>query len=212
MLKRPKNINFCIPEDVWAALDAAVSQEEFYRIYLQNDSSTGHQNSCCAECQKAYGGCNWSRDFSPVPGWITVKTDLSDRYHDQSGTKILYCPEFVEGAPSKKYYKTDDESAFIRLWEGVLHQAKLDYAKYLRAEFETHKKLWHTDRMTLQQYNMLKGDIGELDGKQRSCEYVFGRFASKARVETLNAIFRNAVTGGKKVKPCVRRTERISEK
>lgn len=56
-----------------------------------------HENPCWT-CQKACGGCSWSRSFSPVPGWRANKT----KKRGQGGTKggciesyyIRSCPEY----------------------------------------------------------------------------------------------------------------------
>lgn len=48
-----------------------------------------HENPCWT-CQKACGGCSWSRSFSPVPGWTAEKTP-------RGGWHITACPEFVRG-------------------------------------------------------------------------------------------------------------------
>lgn len=52
----------------------------------------------CFDCKKACGGCSWSKDFEPVPGWIAeecyipiVEDNLTchiETYH------ITACPQF----------------------------------------------------------------------------------------------------------------------
>lgn len=49
----------------------------------------------CWRCAKACGGCSWSADLTPVPGWIAEKRS----YPVEKGMKetsyiIRYCPEF----------------------------------------------------------------------------------------------------------------------
>ena len=55
----------------------------------------------CWTCAKAYGGCSWSKNFTPVPGWIAEKRrytekEFSDRRKnvDRVTYAIEYCPEF----------------------------------------------------------------------------------------------------------------------
>ena len=48
-------------------------------------------NELCFKCVNAAGGCNWSNRLQPVPGWKTKP----GRY--AGWTKIIECPEFVEG-------------------------------------------------------------------------------------------------------------------
>ena len=53
--------------------------------------------SLCWYCEKAVGGCRWSRYFQPVQGWKALSTVL---YHGkgEAGMKsylVLDCPEFA---------------------------------------------------------------------------------------------------------------------
>lgn len=48
------------------------------------------QDQLCWRCKNACGGCRWSREFKPIPGWTAVPT-----FKDRSNTyNILKCPEF----------------------------------------------------------------------------------------------------------------------
>lgn len=58
----------------------------------------------CWYCEKAIGGCCWSRYFQPVPGWKALSTVV---YHSRSqkGMKsflVLDCPEFKADMPEEK--------------------------------------------------------------------------------------------------------------
>ena len=50
----------------------------------------------CWTCKNCYGGCNWSRDFEPVEGWIAEKTFIESNEEYADSYKILYCPEYME--------------------------------------------------------------------------------------------------------------------
>lgn len=56
-------------------------------------------NELCFSCDNACGGCSWSREFKPVPGWtaepslIWVGDRQMDSYH------ITDCPEFAADKP-----------------------------------------------------------------------------------------------------------------
>lgn len=59
----------------------------------------------CWDCKKACGGCSWSKNFEPVPGWIAEERVL---YHRGNGEKIRtssyhirYCPEFERDDPKE---------------------------------------------------------------------------------------------------------------
>ena len=49
----------------------------------------------CWRCQKACGGCSWSRNFEPVEGWEATPTVVKDSVGDIDSYKITGCPEFV---------------------------------------------------------------------------------------------------------------------
>jgi hypothetical protein len=51
----------------------------------------------CYICQKACGGCSWSKRFVPVPGWDAKPTIIKDKEGYISSYKINKCPEFVRG-------------------------------------------------------------------------------------------------------------------
>jgi hypothetical protein len=34
------------------------------------------KSNICFDCDRACGGCSWSRNFEPVPGWTATKTTL----------------------------------------------------------------------------------------------------------------------------------------
>ena len=49
----------------------------------------------CWLCKNACGGCNWSKYFKPVDGWIAEPTIVKDSGGDFSSYKIHKCPEFI---------------------------------------------------------------------------------------------------------------------
>lgn len=46
--------------------------------------------SLCEFCQKYCAGCNWTRKFQPVDGWVAEERWESDGLHAWVG----WCPEF----------------------------------------------------------------------------------------------------------------------
>ena len=62
------------------------------RKYKESKNST-----LCWNCEKATGGCSWSRDFTPVEGWKAKPTKIKE----DGGKTIIdsfivkKCPEFV---------------------------------------------------------------------------------------------------------------------
>ena len=49
----------------------------------------------CWDCEKALGGCSWSRHFKPIEGWDAIY--IPDRPQNPATYSIIACPEFVEG-------------------------------------------------------------------------------------------------------------------
>ena len=50
----------------------------------------------CWTCQKACGGCSWSRSFTPVKGWIAEKTFIESNGEHANSYKIISCPEYIK--------------------------------------------------------------------------------------------------------------------
>ena len=62
-------------------------------------SNTENRANICFDCKKACGGCSWSKNFTPVKGWLanktkirTYKDNIEERY--TTSYNILFCPEF----------------------------------------------------------------------------------------------------------------------
>ncbi len=53
----------------------------------------------CWDCAKAIGGCSWADEFKPVKGWKAIVHGRNiDGELDQTGYKVLRCPEFKRDA------------------------------------------------------------------------------------------------------------------
>ena len=58
----------------------------------------GYQPQLCWSCGNAYGGCEWTDRFEPVPGWDATQTLL-----DQGAERMVRsyciksCPKYVKG-------------------------------------------------------------------------------------------------------------------
>jgi hypothetical protein len=51
----------------------------------------------CWRCERACGGCTWSKNGKPVDGWEATPTIIRDYIGDFPSYKITYCPEFIKG-------------------------------------------------------------------------------------------------------------------
>ena len=71
-------------------------------------NSTNRAN-ICIDCEKACGGCSWSKDFTPVPGWtatpvvrrVWTKLDKKKIVHNCETYSITACPLFERTKPRK---------------------------------------------------------------------------------------------------------------
>ena len=80
------------------------------------------ENKLCKTCQNATGGCNWSKNFTPVPGWTAelVKYQgavVSLTYH------ITACPEYIP-LKHRTPYPCDRCGAFIHELPYICEQCK----------------------------------------------------------------------------------------
>lgn len=49
----------------------------------------------CWSCERACGGCEWSREFKPVKGWTAEKTVIEDNGEHCETYKIIKCPKYI---------------------------------------------------------------------------------------------------------------------
>lgn len=88
----------------------------------------GAANELCFLCDKACGGCSWSRDFTPVAGWTATPTRINPGggAAPTSSYHIEDCPEFSGVRPPKM---EDISKERIRL--GVIRQEMITVRKQL---------------------------------------------------------------------------------
>ena len=66
------------------------------------DCLTSKPQQLCWDCANACGGCEWSKDFQPVPGWdaifAPVKANKSGKPKEfkLESYAIRACPKFVK--------------------------------------------------------------------------------------------------------------------
>ena len=79
----------------------------------------------CETCQKYAGGCSWSRDFTPVPGWDATPIE-------KHGSVVIYsyeihhCPEYVQDEPRNALERAERDGTEINRL-GVCLMAKNGY-------------------------------------------------------------------------------------
>ena len=78
------------------------------RMYNQNNNSKKQhikktkKGQLCWDCANACSGCSWSRNFTPVQGWIAESTTIVFKHpngneHETKTYKIIECPEYRKG-------------------------------------------------------------------------------------------------------------------
>lgn len=91
----------------------------------------GKTNDLCFRCDKACGGCSWSKSFAPIPGWTAEPSRICVGIDNFVETwHITDCPEFVGKPPKEKLEKDDINipliEAMVRLTRSEM---KLSFAK-----------------------------------------------------------------------------------
>lgn len=66
------------------------------------DKYTYVSKQLCWDCKKATGGCSWSKNFIPVPGWtatpaVIKSTSGRNNVMITETYSITACPEFERG-------------------------------------------------------------------------------------------------------------------
>ena len=58
----------------------------------------------CWKCAKACGKCSWSRDFTPVTGWVAERHDVAmwPEGKEAVSYRIYECPEFEQDPPRER--------------------------------------------------------------------------------------------------------------
>lgn len=85
----------------------AERQREWYQNNRKKQEHT-MTNTICIDCKHAVPtadgrfGCEWSRSFQPVTGWVAVRRDLkvqegAGRTRLSLSYKVESCPKFIEG-------------------------------------------------------------------------------------------------------------------
>ena len=68
---------------------------------MVSENSYHYTPQPCWTCKKACGGCSWSANYIPIPGWVAeptiIKNSLGDGKGDLRSYKIISCPEYKEG-------------------------------------------------------------------------------------------------------------------
>ena len=61
----------------------------------------GRKTQPCWGCKRACGGCSWSQDFTPIPGWVATETLVGSSKcgREYKSYQIEKCPEFEPDEP-----------------------------------------------------------------------------------------------------------------
>lgn len=83
------------------------------------------EESPCWNCGNACGGCSWSRDFVPVPGWDADANILADG--TMRGYTIRYCPEQIPDDHESFKCREIDTGGMMALLEAMAAGIRDDY-------------------------------------------------------------------------------------
>lgn len=152
---------------------AEESAKEYLRIYVPK---RGDANECCFICKKNAGGCAWSREFKPIPGWQATKREQST-FHELGGFsyKIHYCPEFEEGDSAKG--QNYDTERCMDLLEAVYRAAAYDYKKAFEEKRALSKK----------KPGLHRSEIFRLNIEMSECANFLGPYAPRLHEELTRA-------------------------
>lgn len=70
---------------------------KYYKKTIIEEDYTKNNYTKCWTCKNACGGCCWSREFKPVPGWKAEKTFIPSNVGHEESYKIIECPEYIRG-------------------------------------------------------------------------------------------------------------------
>lgn len=66
--------------------------------HTKKANQIGKSEQLCCTCKNCYGGCSWSRDFTPVDGWDAIPTIIKQQWGKQIGSfAIRDCPLYERG-------------------------------------------------------------------------------------------------------------------
>lgn len=99
------------------------------------------KSQLCFTCARSCGGCSWSRELIPVPGWTAVRTlDARGRPYSYA---VSACPEYVrEGSR----WRDLDEPGCTRLLEAMVRQMRDDYRRGPVKERQAIRRFLRSDR------------------------------------------------------------------
>lgn len=76
-------------------------REKKQKKATKGSAAATYQQQLCWDCASACGGCSWSREGKPVPGWEAEQTSILCCTGRQAvrteSYKINFCPEFRRG-------------------------------------------------------------------------------------------------------------------
>lgn len=118
----------------------------------------------CWSCTKYAGGCSWSREFKPVPGWEAEPRTYGARpkykVPEVNSYEIVACPEYVwDGTDPRD--TTDDEGQYR--WKNVERMMQVrGLARAGRSAWEISRVL-HIGYSTVKSYLSRLKRLGELE-------------------------------------------------
>lgn len=97
---------------------------------MKEDKSLDRANTLCWRCGNATGGCSWSRDFEPVPGWNALERPVMTKNGECRAKSflVLWCPEFrAESVKDWTARREINEEGLYRMIGQMLIEMKSEY-------------------------------------------------------------------------------------
>lgn len=102
----------------------------------------------CWTCQRACGGCSWSRSLTPVDGWTATHSSIKATGKEEPTYHIDECPLYKPdgGIPLKRKNKgrhltIAEKQMIAHLYNNGMR--KMDIARQLNTSYATVKKYSH---------------------------------------------------------------------
>lgn len=120
-----KKLGLIADTDVRKVQKIEIDRDTMIHLITNHRLKDNDRTNLCFDCGKACGKCSWSRDFTPVKGWVAKQT--RDSY------EIMSCPEFdLDDKPMISIDDFDDKGAKL-LIRKIVASAIQDYRHAIRS-------------------------------------------------------------------------------
>ena len=87
------------------------------------DMYHNQSQTLCWRCINATGGCSWSQELIPIPGWEARKTYIENKFYSY---EVFACPEYQPGGCGRDPDEMMTQNC-AELLETAMERARKDY-------------------------------------------------------------------------------------